>query len=100
MANQVDTRGWTAEQRELREMGQRASLEDYVASAAYERELEGAAKEYREHVFGDVIEPGSVPMEFLLDRDERLESRVDTVSAAATNVIQATIVSSARGLPS
>ncbi len=91
VANQVDTRGWTQEQRELRDLGQRASLGDYVAAAASERELEGASKEYREHIFGDVMEPGSVPMEFLLNRDERLEARVDTVAATGTNVMQDTI---------
>ena len=57
VANQVDTRGWTQEQRELRDLGQRASLGDFVAAAAYERDLEGASKEYREHIFGDVMEP-------------------------------------------
>lgn len=72
MARHVDTDGWTPERREVREIAQRASIADYVAAATEERHVQGAAKEYNEHVFGTYAQ-GDYPLEFLLDRDELLD---------------------------
>ena len=69
MANHVNTDGWTPEMREVRDIGQRASIADYVAATTEERHVTGAAKEYNEHVFGTYAQ-GDYPLEMLLDRNE------------------------------
>ena len=69
MARNVSTDGWSPELREVREIAQRASIADYVLAAVQERTVDGAAKEYSDHVFGS-HSPGDYPLEMLLDRDE------------------------------
>ena len=72
MANRINTDGWSSELREFRDIAQKTSIRDYVASTIHRREVEGAAKEYNEHVFGS-WSPGDYPIEMLLDRNELLD---------------------------
>ena len=67
--NVASTDGWSPELRAVREIAQRASIADYVGAAVEERTVEGAAREYSDHVFG-THSPGDYPLEMLLDRDE------------------------------
>ena len=52
MARFANTDGWTPELRELHDVASRASLMDYFAATIEGRGVDGAAKEYNEHVFG------------------------------------------------
>ena len=72
VSNRANTDGWSPELREFRDIAQKTSIRDYVASTVHRREVEGAAKEYNEHVFGS-WSPGDYPIEMLLDRNELLE---------------------------
>ena len=80
MAKNVNTDGWSPELRELRDIGQRACIADYVAATTEERHVTGAAKEYNEHVFGTYAQ-GDFPHEMLLDRDELLDLTPEQVGA-------------------
>ena len=71
MAKGVNTDGWTPELRELHDIAQKTSIADYFAATIEGRNVDGAAKEYNEHVLGSYA-PGDFPTEMLLDRNELL----------------------------
>ena len=69
MATHVNTDGWSAELRAFRDLAQRTSIADYVQAVVTERNVQGAAAEYNQHIF-DQWHPGDYPLEMLLDRSE------------------------------
>ena len=69
MATHVNTDGWSAELRAFRDLAQKTSIADYVQAVVTERNVQGAAAEYNQHIF-DQWHPGDYPLEMLLDRSE------------------------------
>ena len=69
MATHVNTDGWSPELRGFRDIAQRTSIADYVQAVVTERNVQGAAAEYNQHIF-DQWHPGDYPLEMLLDRSE------------------------------
>ena len=90
VATNADTSGWTHELREFRKLGQRVTIRDYVAAATEERHVDGAAKEYNEHVFGTYAQ-GDYPLEMLLDRDEYFDMDSRTWGTLVTDEKRAEI---------
>ena len=80
MAANTDTSGaaWTPELRELRQAAQGANIGHYMRAAETGRDVDGPAKEYKQHVLGEDAKPEEFPLEMLLDRDEffDLDARV------------------------
>ena len=69
MANRTNTDGWSPELRAFRDLAQKTSIKDYVQAVITERNVQGAAAEYNQHIF-DQWHPGDYPLEMLLDRNE------------------------------
>ena len=70
MARHVDTDGMTAELREFRDLAQKTSIVRYMQATVQEKRVDGAEKEYNDHVFGGNWQQGDYPLEMLLDRAE------------------------------
>ena len=93
MAANTDTSGavWTPELRELRQAAQAANIGHYFRAAETGRDVDGPAKEYKQHVLGEDAKPEEFPLEMLLDREEYFnmdarvmeEMRAEVTGAAA-----------------
>ena len=86
-SRQSDGGEGTGEEREYRDLVNRAEVRDYLTEAVTGREAEGAASELRAHIFGDRARAGLVPWDVLLPRTgERPEARADAATTGPADV--------------
>ena len=78
------------EGRELSELFRRSSLTDFVDETLHQTPVDGASRELREAILGS-NHIGYLPLDMLLDPDERLGGggQIETRADAVTNVAQA-----------
>ena len=70
MATNVDTGGFTPQQRDFHNLGQRTSIVNYMQATISEQRATGAEAEYNDEVFGKNWQQGDYPLEMLLERGE------------------------------
>ena len=84
MARNVDTDGWSPELREFRELGQKTSIVRYMQATVQEKRVDGAEKEYNDHVFSGSWQQGDYPLEMLLDRGEYFDLKSAAIADMRT----------------
>ena len=77
VAKGVDTRSWTPQQKELRELAQGSGLIDFLGPVIQGNRVDGKADEYRKAIWPNGYPAEWVPLEFLLDRNQMLNNPPD-----------------------